>query len=402
MSILLRKKLSVFSKIKNSFIWFFLYLMSSPLLLLMIIIYPIFKIRINELETRSIGHFSIPVEIFLSELKCNIHSKKRTFYIWFINKKISNHFLLKKWKKHLLIGPRFILKPIFKLIYKFEFLHFLKSPYRHWVDVKINDNWQLVDKYKVLKKTKPSINFDSSEKTIINEYLLKNKIKKNYICFMTRSSVYLNDFKSTRDAEEKDLLEAIIKYCKKNKIKAIRMGAKNEKKIRTDSKYIIQYCTSKDKSEELDILLPFYCNLFLGSATGLTLLPILNRKKTNYVNFFDIHNIKLEPENMIDLICPKKVMKISSKKILSYSEIYKKKLNEVLYEKDLNLMGYKSIGNSSNEIFNLLLEQEQKIKKKRTLLQKKFWEIFKKYYLYTPTYLRISENFLKKNRYLIK
>tara|TARA_B100000767_G_scaffold275746_1_gene314990 strand:- start:1818 stop:3035 length:1218 start_codon:yes stop_codon:yes gene_type:complete len=405
MGILLRKKLSGVSKIKNSLIWFFCYLTSSPFLLLMIAIYPFIKIRINELETRSIGHFSIPVEIFLSELKCNIHPKKGTFYIWFTNKKISNHFLLKKWKKHLLIGPRFILKPIFKIIIKFKFLNFLKSPYRHWYDVETNKNWQVVDKFNVLKKTKSIINFSEKEKKLLSDYLSKNNIKNKYICFMSRTGKYLNDYKSTRDAEITNLQKALIKYCKKNKLKAIRMGSINEKKHKIKSPYIIDYCISKYKSEALDILLPFYCKFFIGSATGLTLLPILNRKKICYVNFYDFQNIMFTTQNMINWIIPKKIMQTSNKKYLTYSQMLQKKLSEILYEKDLNNLGYKSIENSVSEIFNMLNEfNDTKNKKhiKKTKLQKKFWKTFKKYYHFEPNYSKVSDKFLNYNRILIK
>jgi ABC-type methionine transport system permease subunit len=62
-----------------------LIILSIPFLLLIILIYPILKIRINELETRALGHFSITTEIFLNELKRNIHGKKKTIYLWFTN-----------------------------------------------------------------------------------------------------------------------------------------------------------------------------------------------------------------------------------------------------------------------------------------------------------------------------
>ena len=405
MSISNRKKLHTISKIKIFLIWFFLYSLSLPFLIVVILISPIIKIRINELETRSIGHFSIPVEIFINELKYNIHNEKRTFHIWFTNKKISNYFLLKKWKEHLFIAPRFFLKPIFNIIMKFKFLNFLKSPYRHWHDIEINKNWQVVDKFNILKKTKPTIKFYDKEKKPLNEFLSKNNLKNGYICFMSRTGKYLNDNVSTRDAEITNLQKALIKYCKKKKLKAIRMGSSKEKRLKIKSPYIIDYCTSKYKSDALDILLPFYCEFFIGSATGLTLLPILNRKKVCYVNFYDFQNIRLTTQNMISWIIPKKIMKISNKKYLTYSQIIQKKLNEILYEKDLNKLGFKSIDNSVNEIFDMLNEfsnNQNKKYKKKTKLQNKFWKIFKKYYHFEPNYSKISDNFLNYNKILIK
>ena len=288
---------------------------------------------------------------------------------------------------------------------KFRFLSFLKSPYRHWYDIEKNKNWQVVDKFKVLKKTKPTINFTEKEKKQLNDYLSKYNIKKKYICFMSRSEKYLSDSRSTRDTDIMNLQKALIKYCKINKLKAIRMGAMNEKKLKIKSPYIIDYCVSKYKSDELDILLPFYCDFFIGSATGLTLLPILNRKKVCYVNFYDFQNIVVTTQNMINWIMPKKIMKISNKKYLTYSEILQKKLNEILYEKDLNNLGYKSVENSVSEISNMLNEfsnTKNKKHKKKTKLQKKFWKTFKKYYHFEPNYSKVSDKFLNYNKILIK
>ena len=108
---------------------------------------------------------------------------------------------------------------------------------------------------------------------------------------------------------------------------------------------------------------------------------------------------------MINWIMPKKIMKISNKKYLTYSEILQKKLNEILYEKDLNNLGYKSVENSVSEISNMLNEfsnTKNKKHKKKTKLQKKFWKTFKKYYHFEPNYSKVSDKFLNYNKILIK
>ena len=56
-------------------------------------------IRINELETRAIGHFSVSIELYL--LSKNKNKNKKYFDIWFRNKFISNEFLYNFWKKKL-------------------------------------------------------------------------------------------------------------------------------------------------------------------------------------------------------------------------------------------------------------------------------------------------------------
>ena len=94
-------KLSI--QLTFNFIFFFLILLNFPVAIFIILISPIYKIKVGELEMRAIGHCSISIEIFLGELELNLH-KKNSKYIWFINdsnnffeRKISNQFLLEKW-----------------------------------------------------------------------------------------------------------------------------------------------------------------------------------------------------------------------------------------------------------------------------------------------------------------
>ena len=78
-------------------IYFFLIysLVIIPILSVLLFLRIFLRFNIIELETRAIGHFSLPVEIFLCEiLKKKVDNKK--FYIWFPNRKISNNFLYKK------------------------------------------------------------------------------------------------------------------------------------------------------------------------------------------------------------------------------------------------------------------------------------------------------------------
>jgi hypothetical protein len=84
---------------KNIFNFFFL--------LLLKIISFFLIIKIGEIETRSIGHYSKSIDLFLSEkkfFKKNI-SKKFILEIWFPNKFVANKFLLKKWKEIIFILP---------------------------------------------------------------------------------------------------------------------------------------------------------------------------------------------------------------------------------------------------------------------------------------------------------
>jgi len=401
--------LNTTSKIKNKIIWFFLFLINLPILLLIIILNPFIKIRINELETRAIGHFSVSTEIFLAEIKNNIHKNERTIFLWFVNKKISNRYLLKKWKEKIFLGPRIILKPLFLMILKLNLLKFLRSPFRHWLETKKSDRWQIRDKYNLLKKTKPFIKLNDQDNYLFNSLLKKLNIKKNkYICFFARSHHYLNEKKSTRDSDINTQASALVKICNKYKFKALRMGSKRQVKIKQKNPFIFDYAKSKYISEIFDIALPMNCKFMIGSDSGISYIPALNRKKTLMINLASIHGIHLIPDDYVPLVLLKKYKRISDNKILDYSKVMELGLTKILYENDLRNIGYSTVPNSKKEINlaihemdNLIVSKKNSIKD--SSLQKNFWKIIYKYNkIKPPRTLKICNSFLKLNKTLIK
>ena len=92
----------------------FFFLLSIPLALLIIIVSPLIKIKIGELQSRKIGAFSSSIEIYLAEIKLKlVKIKINEIHLFYCNHKICNEYILNHWKKNLIILPRVILEPIF-------------------------------------------------------------------------------------------------------------------------------------------------------------------------------------------------------------------------------------------------------------------------------------------------
>jgi hypothetical protein len=132
-------------------------------LLLIIILYPIIKIKIIEIETRAIGHSSISLEVFLAEIKNGIINKKRSIFLCFTNKRIANNFLLSKWKNYFYIKNFFFLQITWMVLTKYYFLGKFFLPYRNWRNHK---TWQIRDRHNLLPKTSPFITFNNQEKKL--------------------------------------------------------------------------------------------------------------------------------------------------------------------------------------------------------------------------------------------
>ena len=392
-------------------------ILSIPILIVILIISPFLKIKIGELEMRALGHCSITVEIFLSEVETGIHDIKGSKYIWFLNdgeidekNKICNYFLLKKWSEKLIIGPRFILEPLF---YIFRFLrkikignHFL-IPYRHWKDHQEGkDPWQTVDIHNVLPKTKPQIKFTDEEENIGQEYLNKYNLKKNeYLLFFARTNEYRGEIKNTlRDSNIMSQLLGLKKICKEKKLKAVRIGHSPNNKIKSNNKDIIDYSNSRLRTEFLDFYLSFNCKFIVGTGSGICLVPIMNRKKLLMINngvFSELHHIA---NSYVPLILPKKFKDTETDRILGYSEVLEKKLT--LYEHyPKNLSKYIWVNNTEIEISNAINEMNNYIDNGKINgdenLQSKFWEIFERKCGYKPKTVKVSPSFLRENIDLI-
>ena len=378
-----------------------------PILLILLFLRIFFKFNIVELETRAIGHFSLPVEIFL----CEIYHKKinnKILYIWFPNRKISNYFLYKKWSEIINVGPRFILEKIFYLSNRFNFLRKLfLSEYRHWkTEDNIIGNWQISDIHNVLEKTSPRIIFSEEEDTLGKKFLKKICLEKNkYICFFSRTSDYRNEPPSIRNSSIYSQLKGIENLCKKD-FTAIRMSKYDlNNPLNSKNPRIYDYAYSDHKSDFLDIYLLFNCSYMVSTSSGIDLVPKINRKKVLLVNFTDmptVHHLNYTP-----IILPKKIINFTSKKNISYKEVFKKNLlNAHITKKQLNDLGYDYLDNSENEIYDAINEMHEHVINKSELnhfeLNDKFWDLYEDYYLQQrPKNTFVSKKFLMEYKELL-
>lgn len=390
--------------------------------------------RFGLIETRSIGHFSKPIDIFLAEKELGIIANKKKIDIWFTNSKISNSFLLYKWKKHLNIFPNFLISPLYTYFRKNKINDFL-IPYRHWQDVhhlplKKNPKWQMMDINKVLIKTKPKINLTKKEK-IDCENELKNiglNPEDKFFCFFARDNLYTSSsFKkklSDKNTEEQkkwldnadesqvrnfDINSYVdaCNYMKTKNFKSVRIGSKVQDKINFDNSFLINYSESNIVSGKLDLYLAHRAEFFCGGDSGIIFLPTLFRKKAILINS-QLYTINDLDDGFSDLIIFKKFYSNKKGKFLKYSEllnliysneyILKNPNKKFLSSNDLSM-----VDNTKEEIKDLFIEymeRKNKIwveKEDEKMLMEKVNTFMQKNSLEKINYLKIGYNFLKKN-----
>ena len=384
----------------------------SPIIFFIIILRFFFKIQIIEIETRAIGHMSLPIEVYLSEISNKVHKKGICFA--FKNSTIANKFLYKKIKKKFFVLPTIIVKPIYvffnnKLIYGLIGKKFI-SDFRHWRKRKNHNfgTWQEQDIHYVLPKTQPSISFNENE-TILGKNLLSkvgiDLLNDKYICIHHRTPHYffkkkiINEFRyNLRDLRNENYLKT-FEYLSSNNLKVVSMGEKMNKKNLDGAIY---YNNENIKSDFLDIFLLFNCKFMISDGSGISNVVLLNRKKRLYINFAQIFSISLSDSLYTPFILPKKFKKINSNEYLPYSEVLKKGLSELTYIDELNKLGYDIEDNSEDEIFNATKEMNFYLENNDYLnydssLEKKFNTLLKKNTNTTLKKSKIPFSYLKNN-----
>ena len=209
-------------------------------------------------ETRSIGHMNIPIEIHLQKKKYEV-KKNNIIDIYFCEKKIANVYLWKKWREILDIKindrlSNYFFEPIFRYIIKKRDKKFL-VPFKHnpdtWnyhlsikgetpKDNSLNYKWEMYDSPFLLEETVPIIKLTDAEKIFGEKILKKNNILKSdkIILLIVRDSAYDSYWRRRFDpnvANERnndiDEFRGLVKYLCENHYKVIRMGKIMHKKL---------------------------------------------------------------------------------------------------------------------------------------------------------------------------
>tara|TARA_B110000483_G_scaffold238115_1_gene314130 strand:- start:132 stop:1325 length:1194 start_codon:yes stop_codon:yes gene_type:complete len=380
----------------------------SPLIFIIILLWPLLKIRIGCIKTKLLGSVATATEVFLCEKKAGIY-KKNEIFLWFRQEKVSNEYLFKKRKEQLLFLPRFILLPITYFFYQFKFTH------KHiYYQIKYNNKtkkFDLLDEkfridQKILKKIGPSIKFSQNEIQQGENYLKKNFINKDdkIILFGARTRFYRNEINSMRNSDIKLQIKS-MKFVTDHGYKAIKMGKEKVSKLNVNSKKIFDYTFADYRSDFLDVFIGSKAKFMVCGDTGLSELVTIMRIPKTIVDFHQFNTMWELNEAYTPIILPKKILSVSTNKYLSYIQIFEKKFfnikNHVIPE------GYKCVDSTEDEILEATKEMIELTEHQSLDLdferkkQVNFWNTHANLYGLKSGII-ISPSFFKKNIELFK
>jgi len=377
----------------------------SPIILLFLFTRLFINLKIGKIETQRIGHMIPQTENVILEKKKKLN--KNQYFIWFTDKIVCNHYILKKFEKDLIILPRQILEPINIF---FSFFNFNKK-FNYYHKDRITNEYRYGkkdDDLNLLKQFPSSIIFIDNEKKIGDQLLQNIGLKENnYICFATRSNKYRDEkYESNRNSNIDNLMGA-VEYMISNEIMAVRLGKNNDKKIEWDSNKIIDFSLSKKSSDFLDLYLVSKCKFMLTGGSGILYMAQLMRKKTLIISFFQFDTLHHHALDYLPMVLPKKFFSSHENKTLSYKEVFERKLTSINTKHDLKMMGYELIENTDKEIkeattnMNNLLDKKLNQKQIRKE-QEKFWNNYKNNYDFDTKELIICPTFFKSNSSLFQ
>ncbi|NEO82893.1 MAG: TIGR04372 family glycosyltransferase [Spirulina sp. SIO3F2] len=402
------KLLKLVLKYLYQFVWgyFFLYAI--------ILIKPILLVRIGELESRAIGHFSLSVEIYLSELDRGIYDcKSRHIDLFFINRKKCNDVLVKKWKSFFRFLPALLLKPTFLLLLEFDSHREHLVPFRHWKIYSLASGyWQNCDIHDVLPKTRPHLKFTEQEHYAASQQAFSMGISPGdkLICFHARDPSYRSGSDapfSFRDSSINLQVQAMLELAELG-YKVVRVGKRVLEHLDCNHPNVIDYANTNIRSDLMDLYLISRCSFMVGTGSGIDAVASVFRIPVIYVNLADWGYLDQYSEWLWPLFIPKKLCWKSSGALLTFNEIYKLDLHCATHDSLYSEAGVDYLSNSPVEIADLVLEAEARLSgvwldtQEDIILQERFKRSLKPRFPGARVLSsRIGAKFLRQHAYLL-
>jgi putative glycosyltransferase (TIGR04372 family) len=384
-------------------------LLTFPIFLVPIIIIrlirPFLLIRFGRLESAGIGHFSLPIEIYLSEIDCGLHEQNQeTLDIWYLDKVVCNQVLLEKWSKIFKIWPWQIIQPLDELNRAILGGQKHRVPFRYIQDT--STPWQNVDIHNVLKKTSPHLSFSTDEIETCNLAFPKMGLKSDdpIICFMVRDGAFHNAGSSREDHRHVPIQKflPVMEKLTEQGYKVVRMGAKVFDKLESSNPSIIDYAGTGMRTELLDIFLIAHCRFMVSNGTGVDALTPTFHLPLVHLSIPQFGFVDEMGDSVI--FTPKHVWSTTEKRMLTFPEIFELGAHLFTLNEQYKMANIESVNNTPEEMEAVICEMDQRISgtwvsdPEDEVLQRRFCSIWPLRKNSQPLQARIGAEFLRQHR----
>lgn len=385
------------------FLWFPL---SIPAVIVMRLIQPVLLVRLLNLQANSMGGLVLSADIYVREKKLGVNVPKQPVLdLAYSGPKVVNKQLLAMWNRVL---PR---------IFKGWSYWFLYSS--EWVNRRIPGSWECHflntrhESLEIERQVPPYLMFNDDEEVLAQAIMDEMGLPPTarFVGLLVRDSAYMASFQPELDDTVNNFRNCEIDnfvllseelVCRGYYV--VRMGARVSKPLRSENRKIIDYATSKFRSDLMDIYLAKKCSLFMTTFSGFDRVSnhLFNKQAVGF-DAIGIADIYEEWNRMIAFVS-KKYFDSNRHCYLSMREIVERGLentaiNFQYFSREDNAL--RCIENSPEEIVDAAIEALERLDgtwkphPEDEELQKKFWS-------YLPiharnTTARFSAHFLRKN-----
>jgi putative glycosyltransferase (TIGR04372 family) len=353
------------------------------------------------LPSSRIGHFAANIEVYLCERDAGMHGQ-RIIDIFYHQKPICNYQLKMMWDRILRVSG--FARPM-------DWLNrHLPGGKKHIVPWRDDEDRDI---YGLLSGTQPHLSFTAEEEKKGYEELRKVGIPDGtrFVCLHARDTAYLNetfpewkwDYHNYRDSDVNQYIPAAEELAKRGYY-VLRMGAKQNKPLKTDNPHIIDYGT-KFRTDFLDIYLGAKCFFYVGDTSGLFAIPYIFRNPLVIVNLIPLEYI---PSSKTFLSIPKKLWLRKEHRLMTFREILESGAGRFLHTEQYEQMGLDIVDNTPEEITAVVIEMDERLKgtwkttEEDEELQRMFWSLFKPSKLHGIIKGRIGADFLRQNKDLLR
>lgn len=340
-------------KLYPHMMYFPLYVLAIPVVIIIRIIGPIFLIRWNGALASRIGTFAANLELYLCEKDSGINVPKQRYCDIFFPEyiPICNNQLLLMWKRVLRIWPRFIFYPI-KVVNKI-----IPGGDAHEFSTSCNDR----DFYNLYDQSLPHLFFTEDEEERGAQGLLNLgiPIENKFVCLMVRDSAYLPElnYHSYRDGDINKYILAAEELTRRGYY-VIRMGAAVNQKLESKNPKIIDYATNGHRSDFMDIYLGAKCTFCVSTSTGFDAVPTIFRRPNVFITV-PVGYIYTFSKNFLSIT--KHHISIKDGHELSLDEIFDHNVAYALSTDIFTDNGVRLVENSPEEIRDLVIEMDERI-----------------------------------------
>ena len=129
-------------------------------------------------------------------------------------------------------------------------------------------------------------------------------LNKKIVCIYARDNEYLNKTYPNIDWSlhnyryvDIDLFKEAVEYLTENNYFVIRVGSVVNKELKIINQNFLDYSTSGEVSDFLDVFIPFKCHFFISTSSGIDGFPSIFRKPILWPSLFPLKDIKSSSKN---------------------------------------------------------------------------------------------------------